>query len=1113
MANLRKVFVFFLCIFCTQNVFAQSSDSGITIRLYDVSLLQVIGEIERLTDYTFLYSDAHIREIDHLEVKLESVGITRVLDDCLKHTNLSYRIEDKTIILIPLFPEKAKATEIQEENYFELRGDVVDEWDKGLPGVNVYVKNAPGIGNASDEKGRFTIYARRGDVVVFSCVGYVTEKFLVKEFSNDIRIRLRKRQEKLEEIQVVGYGVQRKVSHIGAISNFELRDHSFSVASFSNAIAGAVSGIIGVQHSGEPGEDVSEFWIRGISTFGAGEKALILIDGVERSTFDDLVPEDIESFSVLKDATATAVYGAKGANGVILIRTRRGETGRLRVEADGKFMMSYLPRLPHYLGAYDYARLVNEAREVRGETGLYNEAALKVIRYGLDPDLYPDVGWQKELLKKWTRGAQIHLACSGGGDIARYYISGNYRTNNAAYRESGMKSYHTNVLRRQYAFRTNLDMNVTRSTLLAVDFATNIVTMNRPGIGQTDQLWQIQADLNPLVIPVCYSNGAFPCYGSSNQAAPTVLLNETGFLSEFKNNIETKLEIRQDLSRLLQGWRVSAVMAYDSYAEQVSSRAKMPDLYRVTGRDNRGELILEHIVEKQPVTYSNSASGNRQLYFETKTDYNRNIGDFRAGGLLLFNLSKLDLVADTDLISSIPKKFMGFAGRVTGSYRDIYLAEFNFGYNGSGNFQQGQRFGFFPSVAVGWLPSEYRFWKKSLGWINIFKLKYSFGIVGNDQMLNMRFPYLTHVNMDAPGYGFGNYAENMFPGISIQQEGSENLRWEHATKQNMGLELEIADCLSLEFDYYRDIRKGIFMQRGNIPDITGWVSRPYGNIGRMKNWGYEGTLVFRMKKGDWNWEIRGNFTYTDNRILEYDEVAKVYDYQNLKGKRLDVTRGFIAIGYFRDSLDILNSPKHMDLVRPGDIKYKDVNGDGMIDDNDIVPIGNASIPRLQYGFAGNMKWKGWELGLFFRGAGAVDYVLGGNGYAPFIDKEVGNVLSIVGNPENRWIPGWYSGDRATENPNARFPRLSYGMNKNNYRSSTHWLVNGAYLRLKTMEIAYSFPPLLLDRWRLTQLRISLIGDNLRVWDKVKLWDPEQASANGAVYPLNRSFTLNVQIAL
>lgn len=1082
----------------------------ITLDLKDATLLQVLERLEKLTDYTFLYSDAHIRSIDHLQLHFEQADIETILQHCLEKASLGYRIEDKTIILIP--EERPEILELQPEKWFIIRGKVQNEQDIVLPGVNIYIKNSPGIGNASDGNGLFSIYVRKGDVVVFSSVGYRTEEYFVKHPVSEMVIRMKESLEEMEEIQVVGYGIQRRVSSVGAISNMPLQKYSYPVTSFSNAIAGSMSGIIGVQRSGEPGEDISEFWIRGISTFGAGEKALVLIDGVERGSLDDLIPQDIESFSILKDATATAVYGARGANGVLLIRTRRGKAGRMRIQAGGKTMWSCLPRLPEYVEGYDYALLSNEAHVVRGEASLYNKAVLQIIQNGLDPEVYPDVDWQKELLKKWTWGALVNVSCSGGGDLVRYYVGGSYRTNDAAYREAGHNTYHTNVRRRQYDFRTNLDIDITRSTSLGVDFASHLVTMNRPGIGKTDKLWQIQADLNPLVIPLRYPNGYYPCYGDENQASPLVLLNETGYVSEFRNTLETKLELKQDLSRIIPGWQASASIAYDVRMEEEAARTKMPDLYCLMGRDQHGSLILERRVEQQKITYRDSSSSEYQLYFEGKTTYERIFGQHRIGGLLLFNLSHKQSTLSQDLLESIPMRFMGLAGRLTWSWQDIYLAEFNFGYNGSGNFPRGKRFGFFPSMAFGWRLSEYEWWKKHFGVIGSFKLRYSWGIVGNDQILNTRFPYLTYIDANAPGYGFGDDGKNGVPGVAVKEEGVRNLRWEKAEKQNFGLEMEIAGRLSIELDYFRDYRKGIFMRRGNIPDVVGITSRPYGNVGRLKNWGYEGTFTYHDRIGRINWEVRGNFTYMDNKVLEYDESPGVYAYQNHKGKRLELTRGLVALGYFRDSLDILNSPRHLDLVRPGDIKYKDINGDGVIDDNDVVPIGNASVPRLQYGFAANVQWKGWDLGVFFRGTGAVDYFLGGSGYAPFINRGVGNVLSVAGNKKNRWIPAWYSGDPSTENPGARFPRLSYGYHSN-FQPSTHWLCNGAYLRLKTVEIGYSFPFTVLRKLAMSRLRVSVTGDNLHVWDKVKLWDPEQASSNGAVYPLTRSFLLNVEIEL
>ena len=1106
-----------LCVFIfLLPLLSQAQQVLVTLRKDNASLLDVIENVQNITRFTFLYSDSQIKSVGRLKLDFDRADINDVLKYCLKNSGLTYQIVDQTIIIVPAAntpesPVKDQPVEYR-SLYFQLNGTIRDGDGILLPGVSVYVKNGLGRGVASDENGHFRMPVKIGDVLIFSCIGYRPKELFLNEIRSDLRVTLEENQERLEEVQVVGFGTQRKISVVGAISNMQIKDRNFPVTSFSNMLSGAMAGIIGVQRNGEPGQDISEFWIRGISTFGANEKALILIDGVERTSFNDLIPEDIESLSVLKDATATAVYGARGANGVLLVTTRRGHEGRMHIRASGKMMFSCLPRLPEYIGAYDYARLSNEARLVRGEAPVYDEAHYHIIREGLDPDLYPDVDWQKELLRKWSMGSQVNLSIEGGGSLARYYISGHYRSNDAVYRESSLNSYHTNVRRRQYGFRTNLDLNMTSSTLATVNLAMNVVTMNRPGIGTTDQIWAVQADLNPLVVPKRFSTGEFPCYGPLDTPSPEVLLNETGYVSEFNNNMESRLAICQDLSRLLPGWQLEATIAYDVRGDQINSRSKMPDLYRAIGRDAGGGLRLEHRVLRKETTYKSTMDVAKRFYFEGKTTYGQVFGQHRVSGLLLFNLQQYTTSENQDPLYAVPERYMGFAGRLTWSFRDTYFSEFNFGYNGSANFPKGRRFGLFPSVAAGCILTNLEWVKQKASWLDFLKVRYSFGLVGNDQVAGLRFPYISYVDTDAPGYAFGGYGENSLTGIAQSIVGTDNLKWEKAYKQDIGLEVGVGPVF-VELDYFQDVRKGIFMQRVNLPQTAGFPSKPYGNVGRMRNRGYEGTLVYKDKKGNWGWEVRGNFTYTTNKVLDYDEPHQAYDYQLHKGKSLNVARGFIALGYFRDSMEIVSGPKHMDHVRPGDIKYKDVNGDGVIDNNDIVPIGNSSVPRLQYGFAGNLKWKDWDLGLFFRGSGAVAYFYGGYGYFPFINGEVGNVLKVVNTRENRWIPSWYSGDPRTENPDARFPRLSYGPNRNNYRPSTHWLADGRYLRLKTVEIGYSFPESWLYKFNVTTLRVSVMGDNLHVWDKVRLWDPEQASSNGAVYPLTRSVLFNVQIIL
>ena len=998
---------------------------------------------------------------------------------------------------------------------FVLKGSVMDVKKQTVPGVNIYVKNSPGMGVASDNDGNYQIKVKVADVVVFSFIGFRTKEILIDKEMKELNVIMEEDTEMLEQVEVVkvGYGAQRKVSVLAAISSVEVEElKRSSVTSLSNALSGRMAGIIGVQRSGEPGEDVSEFWIRGISTFGAKDKALILIDGIERESFNDLLPEDIESFSILKDATATAIYGARGANGVVLINTKRGKEGRMNISANVKTMVEYLPKLPNYLRAYDYAKMANEARLVRGEAPIYDPEMFDVIKYNLDPDMFPDVSWQDEILKRATWGLQANLNVSGGGSIARYFISASYRTNDAAYKQSGINKYNTNVKRHQYSFRSNVDVNVTKSTTVGVSLSTNVVQMNRPGIGSTSQIWAAQANLNPLMVPVRYSNGQLPAYGAGDgEASPSVLLNETGFVTNYNNRIESLLRIHQDLSMVTKGLSAGVSLSFDASNTHNNTRSKMPELYRAVAYNSKGNLITTRTVDSSPISFSTSSSGDRKVYLEAKVDYSRAFGAHRVSALVLYNQSSYNTSTASDEISSIPSRSQGLAGRLTYSYNDIYFVEGNFGYNGTENFPKGERFGFFPSLAVGWVPSNYQYVKDHWAFMTMLKLRYSFGAVGNDQISGSRFPFLTYVG-SAPGYSFGDRGEHPKPGIVETRVGSVGLIWEKALKHNVGLDVTLWDRVSIEVDYFHDLRKGIFMERSQLPDIMGLPNTPYGNMGRMRNNGIDGTLAYQDKIGSVAFEVRGNFTITKNKIIDYDEPSYAYPYLANKGKSLNVTRGYIAMGLFRDSTEIVHSPKQLGEVRPGDIKYKDVNGDGVINEQDIVPIGNSNIPRIQYGFAASVEYKNWDVNVFFRGSGGVDFFYGGSGYFPFANGEVGNVLTVVNDPKNRWIPAWYSGDPSTENPDARFPRLSYGENKNNFVNSSHWLANGAYLRLKTVELGYTLPKEVAKKIRMTNFRVSVIADNLHVWDKVKLWDPEQASGNGAGYPLTRSFTMNIQMS-
>ena len=1007
-----------------------------------------------------------------------------------------------------------------------VTGVITDQNNETLPGVTIAVSGST-VGTSSDVNGRYEITVPSGAVLVFSFVGFRTHEATVGAADNQlINVSLEETAGEIEEITIVGYGQQRRVSVVGAISSVstdELR--TGGVTSVSNALSGRMAGLIGIQSSGEPGSDVSEFWIRGISTFGGGSSALVLIDGIDRgaSALNDLAPEDIESFSILKDATATAIYGARGANGVILINTKRGEEGKIRIDVNYKSSLETLPRLPQYVRALDYAILANEANEVRGNSPQYPTSIYDILRYNMDPDLYPDVSWMDEILRKRVFAHQGNINISGGGRMARYYMSGFYRTNDAIYQQTGMEKYNSNVKRNQYSFRSNIDVDVTKTTKVSLLMSARLVDQNRPGDGSTSRIWNAVTNITPMTVPVVYSNGQFPSYGAGNQTSPTVLLNETGYMTTRDNIMESLLVLQQDLSALVDGLKISGSLSFDNFNNHVQRRYKMPDLYLASDRNWRtGVLMTDRTVTGTPMSYSTSSYGTRTIYMEGRINYDKVIGErHRVGGMMLYQQRDFQRTDVSDELMSIPKRNQGIAGRVTYSLDDIYFLEGNFGYNGSENFPTGQQFGFFPSIAVGWVVSNYRFVREQYNFIDMLKFRYSFGLVGNDQITrggqDVRFPYLTTVDTNVGNvYNFGDFPQNV-RGSMENVIGSTGLVWESAVKHNWGIDVQLWRSVNITWDAFIDKRDNIFMERSTLPGTLGVNSIIWGNVGRMKSWGTDGTASFTRRFGDFNVELRGNITFTRNEIIDYDEVDHIYPYLLHRGTAHETTRGLIALGLFEDEEDVRNSPRQFGVVLPGDIKYQDVNGDGVISNDDRVPIGNSRIPKIQYGFAGSVEWKGIDFNIFFRGSGKSDYFFGGTGFYPFSGGELGNVLTIVNDPRNRWIPMEYAianniDPSLAENPNARFPRLNYGGNTNNNRNSTFWLANSSYLRLKTVEIGYTLPKMWAERVSMNRFRISLIGDNLYVWDKVKLWDPEQASSNGAVYPLTRSYTLSLQMS-
>ncbi len=1010
-------------------------------------------------------------------------------------------------------------TTFAQNDVLQITGVVKDELNEPMIGVNITIKDNPGLGAITDMNGQYKIKAKGFEVLSFSYIGYDKQEVPIKDRKVINLQMVPSEKNVLDEVTVTGTGIQKKATVTGAITTVDvdvLKHTGGASISINNALAGNVAGIIARQNSGQPGQDTSEFWIRGISTFGAGQSALILVDGFERD-MAELNIEDIQSFSVLKDASATAIYGSKGANGVVLITTKQGHSGKVKIDAKVETTYNTRTRTPEYVDAYSYANMMNEALVTRNREPRYTSRELEIIRMGLDQDLYPNVDWQDVLLKDgaWSETAKLNL--SGGGTTARYYLSGSFVNNEGMYKtdETLKNQYKTNASMKRWNYRMNVSLNITKTTLVQVGLSGELIKENMPG--QSNEVWESIVGQNPISIPIIYSNGKIPATGKEdNRLSPWMNATQTGYQAYWENNVQTNISLEQDLKFITKGLKFIARYGFDSKNTNTTRRIKRPDIYHAEDRrDQNGELVMKHLSNEILMYQTSDNDGNRKESLEAELHYDRSFKHIHQIGATLKYSQREKIQTQNvggDIMRAISRRNQGVSGRLTYGLLGRYFAEFNFGYTGSENFSHGNQFGFFPAVSAGWNIAEEKIIRKHLPWMDMFKIRYSYGEVGNDD-IQQRFPYLTYFD-NYNSWKFGDYGnDNYYNGYHYSQVASPGLSWEIAKKHNLGLDVSILNGkFSLTVDFFKDTRENIFMQRQYLPQIIGLASRPWANVGKMQSIGSDGNLSFHQKFGEFDFTLRGNFTFTKNEILEYDEEANAYPYKMTQGFRLNQERGLIAEGLFKDYDDIRTSPRQtFGEYAPGDIKYKDVNGDGIIDGNDEVPVGATRTPNAIYGIGASLQWRGIDINVHFQGAGKSAYMLNGSSIYAFQSGSWGNILTDLEKPGNRWISRDISGTPDTENPNAKYPRLSYGGQNNNYRFSTFWLENGSYLRFKTLEIGYSLPKKFVTKLFMNNVRIYFLGNNLAVWDSLKLWDPELASGNGAKYPIAKSFTFGLNV--
>lgn len=1007
-----------------------------------------------------------------------------------------------------------------------VSGEVTDSLGNLLPGVSILVEGTTN-GTTTDFDGKYAINIKTPNaILVFSYLGFETQKIKVSD-QKKINVILKEGLDQLEEIQIVAFSKQKKNSVIGSITTVKVTDLKQPTANLTNSLAGQISGLISYQRSGEPGQDNAAFFIRGVTTFGFNNSPLILLDGLQ-ITSDDLArlePDNIASFSIMKDATATSLYGARGANGVVLVTTKEGKKGKARVSVRYENSISSPSKVNSFLGAVDYMELYNRAERSRDQSAnlLYSKQKIEGTRNGLDPNLYPDINWHKELFNDFAINRRFNANINGGGEVAQYYLSVTSANEKGLLKVDPLNNFNNNIDINRSNLRANININLTKTTKVSAKFYSLFERYNGPIVSASDIFRQV-AQANPANFPKVFEtdeitqffnhtlfgnkgNGGFP-----NPYAESV----KGFRDRFANTTLAQFQVNQDLSFITEGLKMRAMASVRTYTENQNERSFTPFFYGLSEIETPTGIVNTLYQIQEGTEFLNNPTvnnyGNSNFYYEGVLEYNRNFNEkHEVGGLLVTYFQEaLNTIGGNTAFSTLPSRNMGISGRASYSYDSRYFGEFNFGYNGSEKFAEKNRFGFFPSIGIGWIISNEPYFQKNIPSVNMLKLRYTYGLVGNDGISSPsdRFFYLSDVNLNngGTGYTFGTDYNNYYNGFIINRYANENVTWEVATKSNIGLELGLFKKINLIADFFTEHRRNIYMEREFIPETSGLTTVISSNIGEVKTNGIDLSLDYNHAfNGDFYITARGNFTYSTNKILVNGEPE--FQNKNLSriGYPVNQQWGYIAERLFVDQEDINNSPEQFNgfstsnSYLPGDIKYRDVNNDGVINELDQTPIGKPNVPEIVYGFGFSAVYKNFDFSVFMQGVARSSFFINPGEISPFVNER--NALSIIA--DNHWSEN-------NPNPNAFWPRLSTYQIENNEKPSTWWLRDGDFLRLKSIELGYTIPEKAGKLFSMAKTRLYFTGLNLLHFSKFDLWDPEMAG-NGLGYPPQRVVNLGIQI--
>lgn len=1117
--HLAKLFTYVFLIQCisVSLLFANDThaqvkdieDVMISVKFQNTKVERVFSRIEKVSGFSFIYSGVDLKQLEPVSIESdEAKSVYEVLQNISSITKLEFRQVNNTIHVrikgTPIVDETAVEM-TQEVAVFPISGVVTDESGESLPGATVLVEGTT-IGTVTDVDGKFSLDVEQGAVLVISFVGFETQKVTVGS-ATTLSIRMIMDSRSLEEVVVVGYGEQRKVTFTGSVSSVggdAIR--TAPVTNVSNSLVGRLPGLSSVTRSGEPGNDDSTIRIRGTNTLG-NNGALVVVDGIPGRSLARIDPNSVESITVLKDASA-AIYGAQAANGVILVTTKRGKSGKAIIEINSNFGWNQPTVLPEMANAEQYLTMLNEIDTYRNRPVRFTDQEINDFREGTDPWLHPDTDWFGEVLRPWAPQSYHTITASGGNESVNYFVM---------FGAKGQDGYYYNSATRydQYDFRSNLDGKINDYIKIGFDVAGRQEVRNFP-TRSAGNIFRMIMRGKPNMHAYWPDGSPGPDieYGDN----PSVITTDaTGYDQTNMYNLQSTLRLNID-APWVEGLFFNGNVGLDQ-TFRMQKRFETPwFLYswdgNTLGPDGTPELVRGQRGFNDPRLTENMGA-DRQLLVNGMLNYNRTFQDDHAMRLMVGAESRtgygntLNAFRRFFVSTAVDQMFAGgnaerdnggsayqnarfnYFGRFNYEFQEKYLAEFVWRYDGSYIFPQGSRFGFFPGISVGWRVSEEDFWKGSMPNVDHFKIRASYGQTGNDRI--DEWQYLA-------SYGFGNIPYIF--GVDQEHQALRELRipnpnvtWEVADQYNFGVELGFFNSrLTVEADVFYNYRSQILWWRNaSIPVSTG-LTLPRENIGEVSNRGYEFITTYNGNAGDFTYQISANAGYALNRVEFWDESPGAPLYQQTTGRPIPTNPFnpnqdlyYQSVGIFRDQAQIDATP-HWPGARPGDIIFEDVNGDGVIDGNDMVRNERNNIPRFTGGLNMSAQWKGFDLSILFQGAtGAVRYVNTESG-------EIGNYLRDFA--ENRWTP---------ENNTANFPRTfnrsdEYWMNQRN----TFWLNSTDYVRLKNLELGYNFPSFIANKLALQNFRIYVSGFNLLTYSPdLRNFDPESDSASGQSYPLQR----------